>query len=343
MKQYLLIAISSILLTMSAYHFFLYLVVKIKRKRYLYFAISTFGGCIFVFFAFLMFNQSPENILLFHRLRMLGLMICISAWAYCMYTIYFKNSRIPLYYLLFTLLCALTVPTNYFLSLPVQEFNISIGSSVFQYFYASTRIAYSVYAISILVFFVYSFIRVAVCSKPPVSKFYGLMAFFPGVVGGINDFAVTHEFIRNIMLSEFLVFTFLLSVFMLFIREEKQDYIVLKRLNLKLEDEVLHRTQGLSELNNKLVIENNQRKKAEYEKEQVIEELSQALEKVQTLSGLLPICARCKKIRDDEGYWQQIESYIRDHSKADFTHSLCPECIKELYGNIELSSDKDAD
>ncbi len=54
--------------------------------------------------------------------------------------------------------------------------------------------------------------------------------------------------------------------------------------------------------------------------------------RVKILEGLLPICAKCKKIRDDKGYWNQIEPYIREHSEADFTHGLCPDCIKELYG-----------
>jgi CheY-like chemotaxis protein len=65
--------------------------------------------------------------------------------------------------------------------------------------------------------------------------------------------------------------------------------------------------------------------------EQLILELKEALDKVKTLSGLLPICAACKDIRDDKGYWKQIEVYIRDHSEADFTHSICPDCLKKLY------------
>ena len=54
------------------------------------------------------------------------------------------------------------------------------------------------------------------------------------------------------------------------------------------------------------------------------------------MSGMLPICSSCKSIRDDEGYWQQIEEYIRDHSEADFTHGICNECVKELYMAREL-------
>lgn len=67
-----------------------------------------------------------------------------------------------------------------------------------------------------------------------------------------------------------------------------------------------------------------------------ITELKDALTKVQVLSGLLPICASCKKIRDDKGYWNQIESYIRDRSDADFSHSICPECTKNLYPELNL-------
>ncbi|MGD9817618.1 MAG: response regulator [Desulfomonilaceae bacterium] len=75
-------------------------------------------------------------------------------------------------------------------------------------------------------------------------------------------------------------------------------------------------------------------RKGEREKEKLIEELRGALSQVKSLSGLLPICSSCKKIRDDSGYWRQIEAYIRDHSEADFTHSICPECAKKLYPEI---------
>ena len=60
-------------------------------------------------------------------------------------------------------------------------------------------------------------------------------------------------------------------------------------------------------------------------------ELHRALYEVKQLRGLIPICAECKKIRDDQGYWQQVEVYIRDHSEAEFGHGICPECMKKLY------------
>ena len=75
----------------------------------------------------------------------------------------------------------------------------------------------------------------------------------------------------------------------------------------------------------------SERKRAEEEREKLISELEVALYKVKTLSGMLPICASCKKIRDDKGYWNQIEAYIGDHSEAQFSHGICPDCAKKLY------------
>ena len=73
------------------------------------------------------------------------------------------------------------------------------------------------------------------------------------------------------------------------------------------------------------------RKQIELERETLIGKLQSALERIRTLRGLVPICASCKKIRDDKGFWHQVEVYIRDHSDAELSHSLCPDCAKQLY------------
>jgi hypothetical protein len=64
--------------------------------------------------------------------------------------------------------------------------------------------------------------------------------------------------------------------------------------------------------------------------------LKEALAEVKTLSGFLPICASCKKIRDDKGYWNQIDEYIREHSEVEFSHSICPVCTKILYSDLDI-------
>ncbi len=65
-------------------------------------------------------------------------------------------------------------------------------------------------------------------------------------------------------------------------------------------------------------------------------ELTEALSQVKELSGLLPICSSCKRIRDDQGYWNQLEAYIQKNSKAEFTHGLCPDCIQKLYPELKV-------
>ncbi len=76
------------------------------------------------------------------------------------------------------------------------------------------------------------------------------------------------------------------------------------------------------------------RRKAEKKTKKLIQQLQEALSKVKLLSGIIPICSSCKKIRDDKGYWKQIELYIRDHSEANFTHGVCPDCYKRFYPDI---------
>ena len=74
--------------------------------------------------------------------------------------------------------------------------------------------------------------------------------------------------------------------------------------------------------------------KAEQDNAKLVVELQSALATAKTLSGLLPICATCKKIRDDAGYWHQVEVYIHNHAEVDFSHGLCPDCVKDVQDQI---------
>ncbi len=74
-----------------------------------------------------------------------------------------------------------------------------------------------------------------------------------------------------------------------------------------------------------------ERRAAEAERERLIQELQNALGRVKSLSGLLPICASCRKIRDKQGAWHNLEAYIRNHTEADFSHGICPDCRRALY------------
>ncbi|GAB4330887.1 MAG: hypothetical protein Kow0037_07050 [Calditrichia bacterium] len=111
------------------------------------------------------------------------------------------------------------------------------------------------------------------------------------------------------------------------------------RQKRQLENLVELRTRELDQTNKALAKINKDQAALLFEREKLISELKEALGKVKTLSGLLPICSVCKKIRDDQGYWNNIERYICEHSNADFSHGICPDCAKDLYP--ELFKDKD--
>ena len=92
-------------------------------------------------------------------------------------------------------------------------------------------------------------------------------------------------------------------------------------------DELFELRQRIAEL------EDAQEKRLSFVQGEInfVKRLPKRLTHVKTLTGLLPICTSCKKIRDDQGYWTQIEIYIREHSEAEFTHGLCPDCVKKFY------------
>jgi len=96
---------------------------------------------------------------------------------------------------------------------------------------------------------------------------------------------------------------------------------------------VLEKSERLrSEANRSLQLEIEERMRSEKEKEELIVKLQTSLDQVKTLHGLLPICMNCKKIRDDKGYWQQVEIYLHEHSpEVQFSHGLCPECAEKMY------------
>ena len=133
------------------------------------------------------------------------------------------------------------------------------------------------------------------------------------LIEGINDKTQTYaEFFHLIFFLLGLVT--IISIYFI----EKREAKVLAITNTALEKEI------------------EQRKQIEGEREKLINDLRKALGEVKTLSGLLPICSSCKKIRDDKGYWNQIEVYIQAHSDADFSHSICPGCAKELYPDLKI-------
>jgi PAS domain S-box-containing protein len=81
-----------------------------------------------------------------------------------------------------------------------------------------------------------------------------------------------------------------------------------------------------------------ERREAEQERERLLNDIQSALAKVKALSGMLPICAGCKNIRDERGQWQELETYIGAHSEAEFSHGLCPQCVRQYYPELDIDA-----
>ncbi|MFH0907480.1 MAG: CHASE3 domain-containing protein [bacterium] len=116
-------------------------------------------------------------------------------------------------------------------------------------------------------------------------------------------------------------------------RRERARAQIQKAYN-ELEERVRKRTADLARVNEELNKDIELRKKMAEEREELVKKMMAALAEVKTLSGLLPMCSRCKSIRDDGGYWKRIEAYVSEHSDAEFSHGLCPKCAAELYPDI---------
>jgi hypothetical protein len=125
----------------------------------------------------------------------------------------------------------------------------------------------------------------------------------------------------------------LATIFLAYINE------VITRTGLRITEQELARNQELTHTLEQRVTERTQELSAKNkERKELIARLEKSLAEVKLLSGFLPICSACKKIRDDKGYWNQIETYISTHSQAQFSHSLCPECLHRLYPNLQEGS-----
>lgn len=112
-------------------------------------------------------------------------------------------------------------------------------------------------------------------------------------------------------------------------------HLELRRLRVRLEEQA----EGLQRINRQLRTELEERRRVEKALGEKNAELAAALTNVKFLSGLLPICAACKKIRDDKGYWSQVECYLEVHSEATFTHGMCPDCMKKWYPDYLKAGD----
>lgn len=122
------------------------------------------------------------------------------------------------------------------------------------------------------------------------------------------------------------------------VTEKKKAQIALNKAHDRLEVRVEQRTAELRKANERLEAEIEVRVTSESQREKLVHELQDALAEIKALTGLIPICASCKNVRDDRGYWNRIEEYVGQRSDAEFSHSICPVCADKLYPGLTRKS-----
>lgn len=149
----------------------------------------------------------------------------------------------------------------------------------------------------------------------------GLLFGLSGPVDGVYDYQAPF-FVR---LMAVYLFVLVITVAFEYHRRVYRDGMILEQQRLEIEKQLLRQQMA-------------ERERAEREKAALIVELQDTLAQVKTLKGLVPICANCHRIRDDRGFWNQLEFYLRQHSDAEFSHGICPSCIAALYPDFEEPS-----
>lgn len=139
-------------------------------------------------------------------------------------------------------------------------------------------------------------------------------------------FYVSNYGVSNLVGHYFKIFSFVLV------------YVAIVKTGIERPFELIFR--DLNTANKNLEKEIETRTKNQLEKERLIDDLNTALDEIKTLKGILPICMHCKNIRDDRGYWSQIEQYIFEHSEAEFSHGICPDCLAKHYPEVEYESNR---
>jgi len=147
---------------------------------------------------------------------------------------------------------------------------------------------------------------------------------------------VFSPFPQTIQHAHEIIFRFFASFILLIILASIQEYYSFRERRQLLDQqiELEHSQKELLESSQELRNEIEERRRTEDRLREEKNKLKEAMSKIKVLSGLLPICAHCKKIRDDDGYWNQIESYIDKHSDAEFSHSVCPDCVGIYYADL---------
>ncbi|MFH2115575.1 MAG: GGDEF domain-containing protein [Spirochaetota bacterium] len=231
--------------------------VLVNRRVDIHFwlGLTLLAGAAYTASQLLLSFALPEATLLaVHRMKLAFLLVTVTGWVFCVYSIYFPKSLYPLFFAAGAGVLMLLVPFNFFLSLPVTALDIRLGGMDFNYHYGTTGPGYLLMA----------FLNLVLFSLAPVLRFLtarelslgarliGALSFSPGLIGGLNDFAVTGGYLHSIMISEYVFFIFLAAISVYISSEDAKTVKRLANLNNELEERIRERTNELEASNEKL-------------------------------------------------------------------------------------------
>ncbi len=233
---------------------------------------------------------------------------------------------------------------------PIRDF-IELGNSQAFYLLLFLRAVYIVFTISTSVYihksanYFSKYLHLVFCNQIMISVFIFILAIIremPIAYLGVNTILfslifyqlLNNKFHYTLIASGFIGFGAIITSFV-FLNMNHSDFLasILFLFPLNYLGITILRSINRTRRNEYLALMDL--RKTNHEKEKVILELQGTLDEVKTLRGFLPICSHCKKIRDDQGYWNQIESYIEAHSDAQFSHGMCQDCAEEIYGEYK--------
>ena len=226
-----------------------------RINKYLWLGLTLTGGCSYILAQMMLsFDLAQTTLLAIHRFKLFAVLITVSGWLFTSYHIFFPKARYHRYFLIMSAASATLIPFDIFLKLPVHNLKVDFLGISFNYHFGTTGPAYLM--MSLLILFPFGFIPLIhfLFSKKSSTShnLFGYLVFIPGIVGAINDFAVTNRIFSHIMISEYMFFIFPAAMSIHLFNEDSENARTLVSLNQKLEEKVRQRTSELEDVNKKL-------------------------------------------------------------------------------------------
>lgn len=220
--QLTLMTLSAVQVTLSIYSFSRLSVYK-GMKRYLYFSITCLAIAGYVFSQLLLsYPADPAILLYYHRMKIFFLIIAVAFWYFVIREMYLPDSTFPFIYMGISVILALFLPTDLFLSQPVTHLSVKLGSVTFDYRFGKTNICYIIYAVTQMTFPVYCLFKIWRAGITTGLKIIATVTILP-LFSGFNDYAVTNRLIENIMIAEYAIWFFAVSTFIMLLMEDRSN------------------------------------------------------------------------------------------------------------------------